>query len=266
MANATIIEPLAMTAITAPSGSAAGFDPAVLANDLLGVVWQAPVAATSIIQIDMGADVTFDSIVLLGCGGALSGAQIAISIATAAQGSSFASAWNGAAEAFLAGATMPRSGRGKALWLAPVGAPAAARYIRINLSVLGTSIAFNAGRVIVGKRIQLARNFSFGAARGVRSLGNVDFSVSGVPLVRRGAKLRTIGVTFNAVYNDEVETSVQPLVERVGTDVPIVLITDSAAHADRQNRIYFGYLAGSPGTIQARAGSYQAAFEIVALD
>ena len=266
MANAIILEPASMTAVTAPGGSGAGFDPAVVANDLLGVIWQSPVSATASLQVDLGADTAVDSIVLLGLAGSLASATLTVRMATAAQGSTFGPSWSDSARSLLAGTTPPRSGKRKCWWTAPAGAPAACRYIRLNFASLGGSVALSVGRVIVGQRITLARNFSFGAVRGVRSQGSTGFSVTGTPLVRRGAKLRTLGLTFNAVYADEVEASVAPLHERCGTDTPIVIITDPDSNAERENRMYFGYLDGSPGTVQARAGSYQADFAMVAVD
>lgn len=266
MSNAVIIEPAAMSAITAPGGSAAGFDPAVVANDLLGVIWKSPVAATASLQIDMGADVAIDTIMLIALDGSLASATLTVQMATAAQGSTFGPSWSDSARTLLAGTVAPRSGKRKCYWTAPAGAPAAARYIRLNFAGLGGSVALCVGRVVVGQRIALARNFSFGAVRGVRSLGAANYSVTGVPLVRRGAKLRTLGLTFGAVYADEVAASIQPLLERVGTDTPIAIVTDPDDHAQRENRIYFGMLEGAPGTVQARAGSYQADFAMVALD
>lgn len=265
MSNAIIVEPLAISSVKAIDGSATGYDPAVVANDLLGVVWQSEVETMTRLRIDLGSDVPFDTIILLGLGGTLSTATLQVSIATDAQGPSFGPSWSDSARTLTAGANAPRSGRQKSLWTAPAGAPAAARYIMLRFDIPASS-AISVGRVIVGQRIALQRNFRFGAARGVRSLGDVRFSPSGVPLVRRGGKLRTIGLSFSAIYNDEVENSIAPLIERVGTDTPIALVTDPADHADRQNRIYFGYLDGAPGTVQARAASYQADFNMVALD
>ena len=266
MANAILLEPAAMGAVSAPGGSAAGFDPAVVANDFVGVVWRAPTGNTASLQVDLGADVPVNTIALFGLLGALGTAMLTVRLATAAQGPGFGSSWTDSARSLLAGANPTRRARGRGLWIAPGGIPAAARYLRLEFSGLGGVTPLSVGRLVVGARIALQRNFSFGAVRGVRSLGNVDWSVQGVPLVRRGAKLRTLGLSFNAVYADEVEGAVQPLIERVGNDTPIVLVTDPDPHADRQNRIYFGYLDGSPGTVQARAGSYQSDFAMVAID
>lgn len=266
MSNAIILEPASTMTVTAPGGTLSGYDPAVVANDLLGVVWSSPVSATASLQIDLGADTAIDTIVLLGLGGSLGSATVTVSLATAAQGPTFGPSWSDSARTLVAGTNATRSGRSKCYWTAPAGAPAAARYVRLAFASLGGAVALTVGRVIIGQRITLMRNFSLGAARGVRSLGDTRFSPTGVPLVRRGAKLRTIGVSFRALLPDEVESSIAPLIERCGTDTPVVLVTDPDVHDDRQNRIYFGYLEGAPGTVQARAGFYQADFALVALD
>lgn len=254
-----ILAPLPMAAVTA-SASAPGRDPAHVGNDYMGVAWASPTgAATRTLTIDLGADIAFDTAVLLGCTGALPVWTLKVDIATAAQGAGFpAGSWSGTALPFLAGAVMPASGRGKALWFAPEASPppAAARYVRFTIGGLGTGAAVVA-RVAIGKRITLARNFQFGAAFGVRELGSVDFSRRGVLIRQRGAKLRSVGVTFGSVYRDEVEAVVHPLIEKLGGTECVALITDPDAHDQRQNRIWFGPMVGDLGTVWARAAGFE---------
>ena len=266
MSNAVIVKPLTMAAVSA-SSSAAGYSPAFVGNDHMGVVWKSATgAATRSITVDMGGDVTIDTALLLGCTGAGAGWTLQVEAATAAQGATFpAGSWIGASLPFLAGATMPVSGRGRALWLAPASPPPAARWWRFTIGGLGSAAA-TVGRLVLGRRIALQRNFVFGAAFGVRDLSQVDFSARGVLLRRRGVKLRSIALTFGSVYRDEVEAIVHPLIEEVGNSEPVALILDPDADAQRQNRIWFGPLVGDLGTIWSRPGGFEWRASLVALD
>jgi len=265
MTNALMVEPLAMPAISA-SSTAAGYDAQNCDNDFIGVVWKSASGLTSVtVTVDLGDDVAFDTACLLGCVGAYASWTLKVEIATAAQGSGFAGAWSGSVETFLAGTASPRNGRSKAFWQAPPGAPAAGRYVRFTIASLG-SFPATIGRIVIGKKIQMERNFSFGAAFGVNALGNVDFSVNGVPLRRMGKKLRALGISFGHVHRDEVEEKVQPLLEASGNDMPILIVTDPETDAQRQSRIYFGFLVGNIGTVWARANGFQAQINLVSID
>lgn len=269
MGKAILLEPLEMAAIAA-SNTASGFAAANLAIDRMGLVWRSDTgSATRNITVDMGADVPVDTIALFGIGAATatpSGSwQWSIDLATAAQGAFGGAFWAGSSETLLAGTTLPESGRGKALWLAPGGAPAAARHVRINFSALGTS-AIQAARLCIGVRFQPERNFTYGAALGVRPLGNVEFNQRGVLRRRRGVKLRAVGLQFTALKRDELEGTVQRMFERIGNDNPLVLVSDPDVDVQRQNRIYFGFLTGDIGSVFARAGGFRADINLVAMD
>lgn len=264
MANAILLEPAAIV-LARCSTAADGYRASNTAEDPPGIVWRSRTgSASQWLVLDLGADVAVDTIVLTGLRGALAGWQWSIDLATQAQGAFTGAFWAGDDEDLLAGTAMPTSGLGKALWLAPAGAPAMARYVRITFSSLADA-AVEVARVCAGARLQLARNFRFGAAFGVRPLGKVDFTRRGVFSRLRGVKLRGVGISFGHVYRDEVEEQVQPLQERSGNDTTLVIVTDPDAHAQRQNRIYFGFLTGDLGVILARPGGYQCDFNLVAL-
>jgi hypothetical protein len=97
-------------------------------------------------------------------------------------------------------------------------------------------------------------------------MSNVDFSVRGVLLRRRGVKLRSVAVTFGAVYKDEVEAVVHPLIEEIGTSEPVALITDPEDDAQRQNRIWFGPLVGDLGTVWAKPGGFEWRASLIGLN
>ncbi len=264
MANALLLEPQTPANIAA-STTAAGYDAAYMLRDEMGIVWRSATGASAAITVDLGADTVIDTVIMLGLAGAQAGWTLVVELATAAQGKFTGSWWTGAAEALLAGTVMPVSGLGKAFWRAPAGAPAAARYMRLTVSGLGGA-ALEVSRLLAGKAVQLDRNFKFGAALGVRPLGSLDFSARGVLLRRKGKKLRGVGISFPSVYRDEVEAKVQPLLERVGNDTGLAIVLDPAPDAQRQNRIWFGFLTGDLGSTWARAGGFQADFNLVAID
>lgn len=264
MGNAVLLEPAAVERVTS-SSTADGYRAAFVARDEPGLAWRStPGAASQWLVLDLGADVPLDMVVLTGLRGALASWNWSIDLATAAQGAFTGAYWSGASATLLAGSAMPTSGLGKALWLAPDDAPAAARYLRLTFSGLGL-LPVEVSRVVAGARIQLARNFRFGAGFGVRPLGKVDFTRRGVFARQRGVKLRAVGISFGHIYRDEVEERVQPLLERNGNDETLVIVTDPDAHAQRQQRIFFGFLTGDLGTILARPGGYSCDFNLVAL-
>jgi hypothetical protein len=266
MSNALFVKPLPFASVSA-SSTASGYAAGNVGNDHMGVVWKSAAGAASrTITVDMGADVVIDTALLLGCTGATSGWTLKVEAATTAQGDTFpAGSWAGATLPFLAGSVMPVSGRGRALWLAPASPPPASRYWRFTIGGLSNAAAIVA-RLVLGRKIQLIRNFQFGAAFGVRDLGNADFSIRGVLLRRRGVKLRSVGITFGSVHKDEVEAIVHPLIEEIGVTEPVVLITDADADDQRQNRIWFGPLVGDLGTVWAKPDGFEWRANLVSLN
>lgn len=255
MSNAIFMRPLPMTAISG-SNTLAGYEPAYVANDYLGVVWKAQNsgAAAQEIILDLGANVAIDTVALIGMTGAAATWTLTISAATQAQGPFTGASFSWPAVTLLAGTQMPVSGRGRAYWEKPAGGPATARYWRITITTPANNTPVVIGRAVLGQRIVPERNFDFGAAFGVRDHGSLSWSTRAVMLRRDAPRLRSAGLSFSALYRDEVEGFVQPLLERVGITRPILIVTDTGAHAQRQNRIYFGPLIGELGTIWAKAG------------
>lgn len=272
MASAFLMRPLPWTAIT-PSNTASGFSGANLAPwpvPRMGRVWRSDAGgATRSIVIDLGSDQPVDTIALFGLGNAngapSAGWNWSVDLATAAQGAFSGSFWAGTSATLLAGSVLPVSGRGKALWMAPAGAPAAARHVRLNFSALA-SAALQIALVAVGQRFQPARNYSYGAAFGVRDLGQIDYSPRGVVLRRPGIKLRGMGLTFSALRREELEDSLQRLFERVGNTDPVVLVSEPDPHPQRQNRMGIGHLTGNLGSVHRVPNAFQAEVNFVAVD
>lgn len=264
MANAILLKPLPATALT--TSTAAGYDPSYAFNDYMGVVWKSTAHTLVSFYLDLGADVPLNTIILLGCDGATSSWSLAVSANTAAQGSDMTTpGYTAPSISFLAGANLPTSGRGISYWEAPANFPAAVRYLQLKITGMSNASAVIA-RIVIGTRIQLARNFSNGIQLGVKELGGVDFSRYGGFLRSRGAKLRTLGLTFSSIYKDEVEAAVQPLLEQIGGTEPIAIVTDPAADPMRQRRIFYGPLTpDNLGTAQRKAKFWQAQLSMVSL-
>jgi hypothetical protein len=250
MSNAWALKPLNGT--MSASSTAAGFDPSYVLNDHAGVVWQSAAgASTRTLTIDLGAGYAAlaipDAALFFGCTGATTAWTLTVEAANSAD---FATAYwtDGAAVQFLAGATMPSHGRGAGLWIAAT-TPPARRYWRFTFGSL-SSAAVTVGRLMLGTRLTLERNFGFGGVFGVRDLGKLDFSAFANLLRRRGAKLRTMSITFSNAKKDEVVAKIQPLVELLAGQEAFAIVTDPAAATDRQLRCWGGWMVGEMGTIQ----------------
>lgn len=264
MASAWLLKPLAITSASA-SSTALG-DPAYVGNDFAGVVWRSAAGATATLTLDLGADVAVDTAMLFGlAGGFPATASVTVSLATAAQGAGFgAGSWTSAAQDLLAGAAMPVSGKGVMVWSAAAGAPALSRYVRFSFAGLAGA-AVQVAIAVVGKRIQLERNFSFGAGFGVKDLGSLDFNRRGIMLRQRGAKLRTVALTFSNIRKDEVEATTKPLLEQLGNTELVAVLTDPAADAQRQNRAYLGPLVGDLSHVWRKATAWEAKINLVSV-
>ncbi|MCW2390978.1 fibronectin type III domain-containing protein [Sphingobium sp. B11D3A] len=251
-----IMRPLPV-AVLSGTNSLPGYQPSNIANDWLGMVWKGQAAGTASQSfiVDLREDLPADTIALLGLSGAASSWLLQVSAATDAQG-----AFTGASHAWpavplLAGSVMFPSGRGRAYWEKPATGPSAARYWRVTITTPANNTPVTVARVVIGQRLQPERNFSFGAAFGIRDHGKAEWSTRAVLLRRRGLKLRSTGLSFASLYRDEIENLIDPILAAVGATDPILLVTDPDPHAQRQNRIYFGPLIGDIGTIWARANA-----------
>lgn len=272
MSNALLFRPLSWASITA-SNTASGYSAANLVPNpvpRMGRIWRAsPGSETRNLVIDLGSDHPLDTIALFGLSAGAdapgTGWTWSIDLATSAQGAFSGSFWTGSSAALLAGSVLPVSGKGKALWLAPSDAPALARYVRINFADLASAV-LDLALVAIGKRFQPARNYSYGAAFGVRDLGTLDYSTRGVVLRRPGAKLRGLGLTCRSVHRDELEDTLQRLFEQVGNTDPLVLVSDPEPHSQRQNRMGIGHLTGNLGSVHRVPGFFQAEINFVAVD
>lgn len=265
MANAWIVAPLPVTAAVTTAGTLQKGAGTFLFNDYAGVVCQLAcdqASNSASIVVDLGADRTIDTVLAFGVELFPSSGSLTVDYATSAQGA-FTGAFGSGAGAALAGSAAMSSGKGVSLWSS--AAAVTARYIRLTYAATSTGRSVRLARLVIGKRIQLERNFSYGAAFGVRDLGSLDFSARGVLLRRRGAKLRTVSLTFSHVRKDEVESVTKPLLEQIGNTEMVAIVTDPAANPQLQNRCYFGPLVGDLSHTWVKAASFEAKTNCVSI-
>jgi hypothetical protein len=267
MANAEFLQPLSLPAITLSAlGTAAGFGVDNVGNDYAGVIWRsAGGVASGYLQIDFGVNVDINRLMLFGLSGFPTNATVKIYSSTVAQGATYAG-WVSSALPLYAGTNRLPNGKGVAYVAFPAaGGPPASRYWRIEFGNLANAVV-DIGRLVLGKAFVPQRNFSFGAAFGIRDFSKVDFSARGTLLrTRRPRKLRTVGISLPMAYRDEIEAVVQPMLETVGLDGPIALITDPDANAMRERRCYFGLLQGDLGSVWRNAKAWEWRADLVSL-
>ena len=158
MTNAFIVKPLAWNVIGVPAGgTAAGTSENYLGNDYIGTVWRTTAtSAHAALDVDFGAAVGVDFVALLSSNGACTNQQV---YGATVQGNLESTGYLGTATTFAAGATTPSSGRINSF--SDLGSVQSYRWWRIYQRTL--TAAFDAGRLVIGRKFQPARNFTFGA-------------------------------------------------------------------------------------------------------
>lgn len=265
MANAWIINPMA--AVATDAGATSIGDKSYVLNDYAGVIWGAAGGTmggsgpySHYLGFDMGAAVTIDTIAVFGLPTNIS--STAVFFVAGSNDPSFSTGVTFSPTAPLYAGSIFGQGRpGCGLWSYPGSLPAA-RYYRLFWQG-AAQFDLTVSRIVIGQRLVLERNFSFGAAFGVRDLGSLDFSRRAVLIRNRGKKLRTVGLTFSNIRKDEVEAAVKPLLEQIGNTEMVALVTDPAADAQRQNRMYFGPLVGDLSMVWRNAAAWESKANIV---
>lgn len=238
-----------------------------LLNDYAGVVAQTSctIGATNQakIQLDMGANVSVDTILVFGVELFPTNGNLIVNYATQAQGpftGAFSTDTSGSA---YAGSAPMTTGKGVSVWM--LSAPVTARYFQIVYEAVVGGKSVRASRVAIGQRIQLQRNFSYGAGPGVKDLGSLDFSARAVLQRRTAKKLRTLTLTFSNLKRDEVQASVRPMLERQGNTGMVAVVTDPSVDADRQNKCYYGALVGDLNVVQRNAVGWETKVNVVSI-
>ncbi len=265
MANAWLLRPLPNVGAVTTIGSVVAGVGANVFNDFAGIVCELACDASNqaVIRFDLGADTAIDTLMLFGLDRLPGAATMVVAYATAAQGNFTGASTAEAAVPAYAGTVMPAAGRCCGLWSRTT--PATGRYWQVTFAPGSAGQFVRVARIVIGRRIVLERNFSFGAAFGVRDLGAVDFNARGILQRRRGKKLRTIGLTFSSIRKDEVEALTKPLLELVGNTEVVAVLTDPEAHEQRQNRAYCGPLVGDLSHVWRNAVAHEAKVNVVSL-
>lgn len=257
MGNAIIIEPLDLPTITAET-SAAGTSPGNLNNDWIGVVHRGTFSGSGAgVNVDFGAAREVDTVAFLSAGAT----PTTWTILASATNIGASDVYTSGSQTFAAGSVAPISGRRNSLWLLP--SVATARYWSMPFGTIATP--FEAGRLVMGKKINPAYNFSYGAAFGVTDRGGGSFSDQGVWLPRPGAKQRTLGLSFTRATKQEIEELIGPLLERVGNGKFVLVITDPDASTQRQRRMFFGPLTGNLDMIWNTAAGFEWRADLVSV-
>lgn len=265
MANAFLLAPLAPVGTPTALSTVQAGQAAYAFNDYAGVVLQLACDASgnvASLRFDLGADTQFDTVMVFGVELLPASAPtFSMNWATAAQGNFTGSFSTDSTGSCYAGSVLPVSGKGVSMLM--LSATVTARYVQLNWAAGSAGQAVRISRVVLGKRFQPSRNFSFGAQPGVRDLGSADFSSRGVLLRYRGKKLRTIALPFDYIKKDEAEATSLRLLEQLGNTETLALCTDPVADPQRQNRCYFGTLVGDLGHVWAKASGWQLKINLV---
>lgn len=250
MAHGLIVEPLAIAAVTAGS-SAAGTTPDALGDDMIGVVHRGTATPTDWVEVDLGSAQAIDFASFLAAEGAATGQRVR---AAATQGGlTTAPGFDSGVVAFAAGANAGAFGRLHSWWETP--AAETWRWWRFDFS--GLTAPFGAGRLVLGRRTAFARNFSFGVAPGIRDEGRADLAAGGALDRRRAARARTLAIAWQSLSRAEIETSLHPILERVGRTEMMLIVTDPAAAPERARRMFYGFVDEDIETPQRRYDQWE---------
>uniref|UniRef100_UPI0035C9BE87 hypothetical protein n=1 Tax=uncultured Sphingomonas sp. TaxID=158754 RepID=UPI0035C9BE87 len=266
MANAFLLSPLAIVGASSPTSSTVAGAFLNVANDYAGVIWRSNIGIYGVpsIDLDLGADFVFDTVMIFGITGMGAAASATVTVVPDSGGNFASNTQASGSQALYAGTVMPVSGFGVAILDAPSGVTGRNRRVRLIFNS-GAGDFIQISRIVVGKKIQLGRNFGFGATFGVRDLGSLDFSARGVLLRRRAKKLRTVALTFSNIRKDEVEATTKPLLEQIGNTEMVALVTDPSVDAQRQNRCYYGPLVGDLSQAWRNAAAFEAKVNLVSI-
>lgn len=250
MSNAWVMQPQAMTVTS--GNTASGYAAANVADDRMGLVWKSTSVAAPKLSIDLGAtppDINW--IVLFGI---VPGGATLLKVRAADDSGFTTNVYDSGNITLLAGMNYASHGYGVGWW---DGITRTQRYWELTFSAASGNVTPQVARVAMGKYLQLGKNYVVGAGYGVRSQGSVDFNRYGSLLRSRGAKMRTIGISYTYVTKDEFQNNVQPLVEALGSDEPIILCTDPAVDENRQKRCYIGPPTGDLGTVHRQLQGWE---------
>lgn len=264
MANAWMIKPQPNAGAVIGFGTLQRGAPANVFNDYAGVIWQAACdnGDSASLRFDLGDDTSIDTVMIFGVELLPPSATVSLVYANSSEGY-FTGPTHTVGPVPAYAGTVPVGGKGVTILSIP--SVVGARYLQLNFLPGHSGEAVRIARVVVGHRIQLERNFSFGAGFGVKDLGSADFTRRGVLARVLGKILRTVSLTFSSMRKYEVEGITKPLLEQIGNTRMVAVVTDPAADAQLQNRCYYGLLVGDLGHAWRTAAAWEAKINVVSI-
>ena len=237
MANGFLLRSLDFAAGT-PLGAAAGTSAAFLQNDFMGMLLRAGVGDPLVIDVDLGSAQPVDTIAVLGVNRSEVPGWYLLAGPTLASGAVL----DTGSQADAGKLTNIRSARRTVLWVNST--PVTARWWRIVIPAV-SGFSLEASRVLIGQRIQFARNFSFGLQRGVEDLGEFEFSPRGAQLRRRARVLRTLGLSWSFLETQEAELLAARLMEQLGNTEMVGVSMNPEDSVYQSERFFYGPLEGN---------------------
>lgn len=259
MANGFLLRSLPFV-VVGHSAEDIGTDADNVTNDFMGMIARSPAPGTAMyVRCDFGAAHFVDTVAVLNVFGASVGGSVSATIGNDATFSSYVEHLDITPEA----AWIPSSNNfQQALGFFATATPC--RYLLVQANV-PTTFKPQMSRILLGKRYQPERNFSFGMARGVRDLGENEFAPRGGRLRRRAKKLRTLGLSWSFLTQAEAEGFALPLLEEVGNTDDVLACINPDADPERTRRLYYGPLEGNLGMSWRVANAWEKKLQIASV-
>lgn len=253
------VRPLALPSIATGNGIAANPVTNLGIFDLVNATWKSAGNSNLWVRVDFGSPQTFDFVGLLATN-AQSGTTMRVRVGDSqAEVDGTADYDSGTAQLWAS------SGLGTKEFYHGYRDFTALTKQWLRIDIAGHTGDFEAGLLVVGKKVQPSRYYETAYERAVNDLGSVDFAANGTPYKVEGKILRTIGFQFNWITEAEMEAAFRPLDEATGATKEVLWVFDPDAGPYRHDRIYYGYQRDG-GAIRKRAYNlFQKEFSVLSL-
>lgn len=233
MANMLIVRPLTVGSVAASRGTGA----ANLLTPDPKEVWRdtTPDSTQVSLTIDMGADVAFDTVALVGTNG-WGNITVDVFYSTAAQGATYASTFYALGTPASQAPQAPLT-----LLMHRAAGTVTGRYIRVRVAQQTGASALYAGGLVVGAAFKPTYNMEWGSGRGLIDTGTKQRLRGGGFGITRGAKVPTYQWTLGDLTDSEVGT-LYDLIAKVGETDPVLVVEDPAATSGLDRGIHYGLL------------------------
>lgn len=210
-------------------------------REAMGLVWRAAAGTGAWARGQLAAGQSIDFISMVAANAQV-GTTIRVRLGTSQAQVDGTAPYDSGALTFISPATTRESGLYNSHL--ELGSAVTASWWRIDIG--GHSGAFEAGGLVLGKKITPTRYYNSDFEYGVEDLGSADLTRFGVMDEEPGVILRTIGFTLAWQTEAEWETSFRPMQEALGKRGILFCCFDPDANAYRQARTYMGLLRKPP--------------------